>query len=238
MQTTLRKFDPSSITNTNIILILGRRSTGKSFLVRDLLKYLHDIPQGTVINPTESAVPFYTETVPSLDIHHGYSPKIVESVVKNQKIRVKQGREGADDLRTSLILDNCLYDGTWKTDVNIRYIFMNGRSIKLNLLIAMSTGILGMQSELRTNLDYVFIFHETNDGSRRRIFENFARIFSTFETFCETLDQVTSTEKYNCLVINNTIPSNKLEDSVFWYVAPLERVEEACVRNDVDTSIE
>jgi hypothetical protein len=34
------------------------------------------------------------------------------------------------DPRGFLILDDCLYDGCWKKDKNIRYPFMNGRHVK------------------------------------------------------------------------------------------------------------
>ena len=52
----LRKFDMKGITfkpdqNTGpVIVMIGRRDTGKSFLVRDLLFYHQDIPIGTVIS--------------------------------------------------------------------------------------------------------------------------------------------------------------------------------------------
>ena len=36
-----------------VIVLIGRRDTGKSFLVRDLLYYQQDIPIGTVISGTE-----------------------------------------------------------------------------------------------------------------------------------------------------------------------------------------
>ena len=35
-----------------VIVMIGRRDTGKSFLVRDLLYYHQDIPIGTVISGT------------------------------------------------------------------------------------------------------------------------------------------------------------------------------------------
>ena len=52
------KFDP----NTNsgpVVVLIGRRDTGKSFLVRDMLYYHQDIPIGTVISGTESGNGFY-----------------------------------------------------------------------------------------------------------------------------------------------------------------------------------
>jgi hypothetical protein len=42
-------------------------------------------------------------------------------------------------------------------------------------------------------------------------------MFPTFEMFCQFMDQCT--ENYECLVICNSSPSNKLEDQVFWYKA-------------------
>ena len=50
----LKKFDMKQISfkpNENkgpVIVLIGRRDTGKSFLVRDLLYYHQDIPIGTV----------------------------------------------------------------------------------------------------------------------------------------------------------------------------------------------
>ena len=42
-------------------------------------------------------------------------------------------------------------------------------------------------------------------------------MFPTFEMFCETMDQCT--ENFECLVIDNTSKSNKIEDQVYWYKA-------------------
>lgn len=223
MQLHLRKFDPSSITSDKVLVFLGKRNTGKSFLVRDILFYHRDIPIGTVISPTEHANKFYSKIVPGLFIHDEYTPQLLDNIVKRQKIITKQvnkeiamyGKSSIDP-RAFLILDDCLYDGCWKKDKNIRYIFMNGRHIKLKFLITMQYA-LGVPPDLRTNIDYVFILRENNYGNRRRIYENYCSIFPTFEMFCAVLDQIT--EGYGCLVIDNTSKSNKLEDNVFWYQA-------------------
>ena len=49
-----------------VIVLIGRRDTGKSFLVRDLLYYQQDIPIGTVISGTEAGNGFYGNMVPKL----------------------------------------------------------------------------------------------------------------------------------------------------------------------------
>lgn len=223
MQLHLRKFDPACIPSDKVLVFLGKRNTGKSFLVRDILYYHRDLPIGTVISPTESANKFYSKLVPSLFIHDEYTPQLIDNVLKRQKIITKRINKElmmygkcSIDPRAFLILDDCLYDGCWKKDKNIRYIFMNGRHQKMMLMITMQYP-LGVPPDLRTNVDYVFILRENNYGNRKRIYENYCSIFPTFEMFCQVIDQVT--EGFGCLVIDNTSRSNKLEENVFWYTA-------------------
>ena len=49
------------------------------------------------------------------------------------------------------------------------------------------------------------------------LFDNYASVFPSFEFFCQVMDQCT--QNYECLVIDNTTQSSKLEDSVYWYKA-------------------
>ena len=69
-----------------VVILIGRRDTGKSFLVRDLLYYHQDIPLGTVISGTEAGNGFYSSIIPKLFIHHEYSSAIIENILKRQKV--------------------------------------------------------------------------------------------------------------------------------------------------------
>jgi hypothetical protein len=93
---------------------------------------------------------------------------------------------------------------------------MNGRHWKVMLINTMQYP-LGIPPNLRTNIDYVFILREPYIANRKRIYENYAGMFPTFESFCQVMDQCT--ENYECLVICNNSPSNKLNDQVAWYKA-------------------
>ena len=206
-----------------VIVLIGRRDTGKSFLVRDLLYYHQDIPIGTVISGTEAANGSYGKIVPKLFIHDEYNSAIIENILKRQKMVLKQmkkekeayGRSNIDP-RTFVILDDCLYDNTWARDKMMRLLFMNGRHWKVMLIITMQYP-LGVPPNLRTNIDYTFILREPYINNRKRIYENFAGMFSTFESFCQVMDQCT--ENFECLVVSNNAKSNKLEDQIFWYKA-------------------
>ena len=225
----LKKFDMKKISfkpNENkgpVIVLIGRRDTGKSYLVRDLLYYHQDIPIGTVISGTEAGNGFYSKHVPRLFIHDEYNSAIIENILKRQRTVLKQIKRENDsygrstiDPRAFVILDDCLYDAGWTKDKMMRLLFMNGRHWKIMLVITMQYP-LGIPPNLRTNIDYVFILREPYISNRKRIYDNYAGMFPTFESFCQVMDQCT--ENYECLVINNNAKSNKLEDQVFWYKA-------------------
>lgn len=225
----LKKFDMKSIQfkpNENkgpVVVLIGKRDTGKSFLVRDLLWYQQDIPIGTVISGTEEGNGFYGKMVPRLFIHNEYNSAIIENILKRQRTVLKQVKKEMDtykrttiDPRAFVILDDCLYDNTWSRDKLMRLLFMNGRHWKVMLVITMQYP-LGIPPTLRTNIDYVFILRENYIANRKRIYENYAGMFPTFEAFCQVMDQCT--EHYECLVINNNSKSNKLNDQVFYYKA-------------------
>ena len=113
-------------------------------------------------------------------------------------------------------MDDCLYDNSWSREKVMRLLFMNGRHWKIMLIITMQYP-LGVPPNLRTNIDYTFILREPYIANRKRIYENYAGMFPTFESFCQIMDQCT--ENYECLVISNNAKSNKLEDQIFWYKA-------------------
>ena len=219
----LRKFDMSKIGNGSIVVMIGKRNTGKSFLVKDLLYYKRDVPIGTVISATEGSNRFYGDLMPNLFIHDEFSPEIVANLVKRQKIvvsKMKQqeamyGKSNIDP-HAYLILDDLMYDPSWIRDTTIKQIFMNGRHFKLLFLITMQFS-LGIPPALRGNVDYVFILRENYVSNRKRLYEHYAGMFPTFEIFCQVMNQCT--ENFECLVIDNTSKSNNITDQVFWYKA-------------------
>jgi len=225
----MNKFDMKSITFKKdenkgpVIVMIGRRDTGKSYLVRDLLYHHQDVPLGTVISGTEAGNGFYAAHVPKLFIHEEYNTVLIENILRRQKIvlkkvvgDVKQYGGSSIDPRAFVILDDCLYDASWTRDKMMRLLFMNGRHWKVMLIITMQYP-LGIPPNLRTNIDYVFILREPYLTNRERIWKNYASMFPSLEAFSAVMDQ--TTENYECLVINNNAKSNKLVDQIFWYKA-------------------
>jgi len=46
----LKKFNMKDIKDDKVVVFIGKRETGKSFLVKDLLYHKRDMPIGTVIS--------------------------------------------------------------------------------------------------------------------------------------------------------------------------------------------
>ena len=218
MEIQLKKFNMEDIKHDKVVVLIGKRDTGKSFLCKDILYHHQNIPVGQVISGTEGANQFYSKIVPKLFIHGEFDTQIVQNMIKRQKILIDKINEGDDsiDPRSFLILDDCLYDNSWAKDKYMRSVFMNGRHYKILFLLTMQFA-LGIPPNLRTNIDYVFILRENYVSNRKRLYEHYAGMFPNFEMFCQVMDQCT--ENYECLVIHNNAKSNKLTDQVFWYKA-------------------
>ena len=218
----LKKFDISSIRKDSTIVVIGRRGSGKSYFVRDLLYHKRDVPLGSVISASESSNAFYSNIVPSIFIHDSYEPEIVANLVKRQKLvtnkmKKQQALYGKSNIDpySFLILDDLMYDSSrWIKDVNVRDIFMNGRHFNLMFLITMQYP-LGIPPSFRTNIDYTIIFKDPILSNRKRIYDHYAGMFPTFEIFNQVMNQCT--ENYECLIISSRNASNNLTDMVYWY---------------------
>ena len=205
-------------------LFLAPRNRGKSFLLRDMLFHMRDLPWVVVISPTEGANEFFQKFVPGILIYEEYTPDIVEKFVKRQ-IRItkkyndekkKYGRSDIDP-RAAIILDDMLYAGKdWVNDKNIKYLFLNGRHHNCTVALT-SQSVLGIPPSLRTNLDNVFILKENITANRKKIYEQYCGIFPTYDVFAQVMTQ--STQNYECLVVDNRSQGGSIAENVFWYKA-------------------
>lgn len=212
----LKKFDPSKMGDDKVCVVIGKRGTGKSSLVTDILWYKKHMPVGVVMSATEDGNHHYKQFVPDLFVHSHFDVKVVEGIIERQKKLIQSGRtEGADAF---LLLDDCMYDSKFFRETVIRLIFLNGRHWKLFCMVTLQY-CMGLSPDLRANVDYVFILRENIRANRERLWKSFAGIFPKFDQFSDALDACT--ENYECMVIDNTSKSNNIEDCVYWYKARL-----------------
>ena len=101
MNLELRKFDINDIKDDKVVVLIGKRDTGKSFLCKDILYHHRGIPVGTVISGTEGANQFYSKIVPKLFIHGEFTPALIQNLIKRQKMligKINSGEGGAESV--------------------------------------------------------------------------------------------------------------------------------------------
>ncbi len=205
------------------IAIIAPSGSGKSWVVKNLLYTLRDIPCGTVIAPTDKMTKFYDDFICSSFINHEYKPNIIPKILTRQskiieknKTREKEGKALIDP-RTFLVMDDCMADAkTWSKDQCISEIMFQGRHYQLTFILTMQY-CLGITPDLRTQFNYVFLLGEDNAASRKKLHQHWAGVFPSLDAFEQVFAQVT--QNYGCMVINNRIKTTDLTKKVFWFRA-------------------
>jgi hypothetical protein len=203
------------------ILIIGRRRSGKSVLLRDIFYHHQEIPQAIVFSSSESASPFFSKFIPDSFIYSKYAPDKVKRVINRQAIILKEskkkgiGNEGKTAKNNvSIVLDDMMHEANvWSKDETIKDIFFNGRHYNIFFILSLQYS-MGITPGLRGNLDYVFVFNEPSKKNRIKIYEDYASIFPDFKIFCNVLEQCTT--DFGCLVLKTTVPF-----TVSWYRADM-----------------
>ena len=205
------------------IAIIAKSGSGKSWVIRDIMYYIQDIPCGVVIAPTDKMTGFYNDFLPVSFIHHEYKEDIIPRLLQRQKTileknkrRKNQGKKQIDP-RAFLIMDDCMSTKhLWLKDPSVLSIFNEGRHYQITFILAMQYS-LGIQPELRSNFDYIFLLGEDFVNNRKKLYEHYAGMFPTRDIFDQVFLQIT--DNYGCMVINNRLRCSEIKKKVFWYKA-------------------
>lgn len=219
----LNKFDPRVMEkrrrdgNPSTCIFIGKRGSGKTTLVMDIMYYHRTVPYGVIMSGTEEANSSYSQYFPSLFIHGEFKKDVLEKLINRQR---KVLKDQSMNPHAFLLIDDLMYDRSMIRNKNMRLIFMNGRHWKLLFMLSMQYCV-DLPPDLRANVDYVFVLRENIVDNQKKLWKMFFGIFPTFTEFQQTL--LSCTENYECLVIDNTSKSNKIEDCVYWYKATPNR---------------
>lgn len=216
MRLKLRRWDPSTMKPHRIILLVGRRGTGKSSLMEDLLYRLSpNIDIALAMSPTEDSLGMFRNHMPESWLFEGYSQSKVEELIEMQRSLATRNKQK----NVLLALDDCMYEKSIMRTTAMRNIHMNGRHLKTTLINACQY-MVDVDPALRTQIDYVVCLKENIYTNKVKLHRFFFGCFRAFDDFSAVLDKVT--ENYGALVLDQTSPSNNLEDCLFWYRASLD----------------
>jgi hypothetical protein len=219
----IKRFEISEMADHCTICMIAKRASGKSFLTKEILYNLRDIPSAIAISRTEKLNKFYSDFIPDSYIYSEYEPQILSNIYSRQSkmnednVQRKKDKKQPKDDRLMLIMDDCMSSkGTWLKDPNILELFFNGRHHHISFILTMQFS-LGIPPELRSNFDYIFLLAEDTISNRKRLYDHYAGIFPTFDIFQQVFSELT--QDYGCMVINNRIHSKDITEKIFWYKA-------------------
>lgn len=208
----------------SIVLLLGKRGTGKSVMMVDIARTLHEsgvIDMAIGMSPTDESNQTLSCFLPKTLIYPDFNENIVERIMAEQKKQIKE--KGKDNIRRVFIfMDDCGYDS--KSIFNskvMKRLFYNGRHSKVGLCLALQYAI-DMPVAFRANCDICITMRETIYSNRERLYKQYFGMFQNMKSFGLAMDACT--ENYSAMVsANNLTNSNNITDSVFWYRAALDK---------------
>lgn len=211
----IKKFNPNTIKRNRIIFIIGKRHTGKSVLMKNLMYHMPKPDYVLAMAPTEDTLRMFREFIPESCIFDHFSQERLEKVVTVQRELVNRGKVR----HVLILLDDCLYQkGVLKSNA-IRSIFFNGRHDNISFVCA-AQYMMDIDVSLRTNIDYIFTMRETILVNRQKLYKYYFGQYKKFDEFDRVMQACT--QNYKCLVLDGTISSTEPTDCVMWYKAATE----------------
>ncbi len=208
----LKKFDLSKLEDNATILVVGRRRTGKTTLVTDLMYHKRHIPMCMVMSGSEMGNGHYSHYVPDTMVYTSYDPAALERLIGLQK------RKKADGTSCNVLLlcDDLAFDTRVRRDQNVSELMANGRHLDI-CFVNIVQFLTALHPSHRQNIDKVFCFREASRNAREALYKNFFGMFPSFAEFCEVFEQ--TTQGYDAMVVDNTNTSSRISDCVYWYRA-------------------
>ena len=219
----IQEFDMADFVENPSIIMVAKRGSGKSWVVRAVLEHFKNVPVGVIISPTDKNSAFYGKFFPDTYIFYEYKSELIERIANRQNLIIEKSKEKLKkgkkiDTRTFIVMDDCLASkGAWAKDVPIQDILFNGRHSHIMYILTMQFP-LGITPELRANFDYIFLLADDTISNLKRIYEHYAGMFPSFDSFKQIFEQLT--ENHSSMVIVNRGTRSSFLDKIFWYKAP------------------
>jgi hypothetical protein len=208
----IRRFDPTTVKSNRITFLIGKRHTGKSVLMKDLLSYMPKPDFVLAMAPTDDTLKMFREFLPNGCIYDHFSQDKLERTMSLQRELISRGKTRS----VLIILDDCMYQKGVMKSVAMRNLFFNGRHLNVGLICA-AQYLVDISPDLRSNIDYLFTMRENTIANRVKLHKFFFGQFAKFEEFDRVM--TACTQNYSALVMDATVASTQAADTIFWYKA-------------------
>ncbi len=213
----LKEFQLNSMSDAGVVAMVGRRGSGKSTILTNIMYEKRRIPDGIGCSGSEESNGALARFMPETYIYNDYNKGAVQAAVDRARALNRNRQEKHMPMKyTFIILDDCSCDKAFTGDPLLKFILMNGRHYGIFFIFTMQYP-LAVGPQLRSQIDYVFLSFEPILKNRRTLYENYAGVFPLYNEFSETMAAVC--QDYRCMVIVQNKPTSSIEECVFWFKA-------------------
>lgn len=216
----LQNFTPNMMDSEDTALLIGKRKSGKTTALIDIMYHKRRVPDGLVFCGTADSNDAFQRIVPDSFIYHGWdNSAILRAIKRQQDVNAARQSQGLPKKYSFLISDDNGWDSAFCKDKQLLRLLMNGRWWGFAPFLVTLQFPLGFSPAYRNQFDWIFLFRELLPSNRKRLYEHYAGQIGSYRRFCNTLDHYTS--DYSCLVVRNSGNSNKLKDNFFVWKAKI-----------------
>jgi hypothetical protein len=192
------------------IAIVGKNQTGKSWLIRDIMFIIQKIESGIVITSDEHHSKFYSEIIPSSNIHVGYNKDTLTKFLLKQDLELGIN---IGDNRKYVVFDDCinsLHDVL--NDENIINIYLCGKNYQFTFIYSTHNHNT-IPLQYKNQFDYIFLFKEHSLFTKKNIYKHFGKGIPSYDVFNQIFTQITN--NHDCMVIKKNQIKNGVLATIY-----------------------
>lgn len=210
--------------NGEIAVMIGKKGTGKTTLLLDLCHAIRHTSEVTLFQKTLATNTAFWDVVPAMFSYDTWRPEKMRKIIeRNKRINKKRQKEGRPKHYHTVIIDDLAGDDTFTKDKVLPDLFFNARHYCINVIFTMQYS-LRISPDLRSMIDWIFMFREIMPGNRKRLYDHYCGQFGSPQAFNKVFNKMT--ENRGVMVLRNTGLSNDIEKNYFFYTATMRNFNE------------
>jgi hypothetical protein len=218
----LNKFRPEIIDHKRahgrapIIAVVGKRNSGKSVLINDLLRYT-TIPRIIVMSGTEEATGFYTKNIVAKKGYLGtfvcnkFEESVIKEAIDHQKKCVSEGL-GLHGI--AILFDDLPYNTEMFETSAMRELFNKGLHYDITVIMSFQY-IPECMKTIKSDIDILFVGEDISMGYSDRLQENFFNIVNDKKMF--SMIYKNYAHNYGFVTIDRTLHNVTVREAVTYY---------------------
>lgn len=197
----VRELDDFShiLNGVNSFLIIGNKSSGKIYLIKDIIKsYIENNMVDDIFLFTNQNTQYNNIVTNTENIYQITNEQELDKYLeKLMSIRNDTNKN------ILVVFDEVLCNPKSK---NFKNFILNCRHLKISCILSIPYPF-SFSPEIRCNFDYVLCFKDNIISNTKRLYEHYFGVLPKYKHFHETINQL---DDYACMVVNQENTNNKL----------------------------